>query len=114
MAKLIYKIVTPSQWDEALNDNVFKGAPIDLADGYIHFSTREQVVETAEKHFRGTGRLLLLAFDCVCFGDTLKWEPSRGGALFPHLYTDLDPALCVAKHELLEREDGTHIFPDGF
>lgn len=114
MSETIYKIVTPEQWGEASNTGIFKGAPIDLADGYIHFSTAEQVVETTEKHFKGKGQLFLLAFESEIFGDALKWEPSRGGALFPHLYADLDPALCVAKYELVECDDGSHLFPETF
>lgn len=114
MTQTIYKIVTTKEWDEALELGVFKGAPVDLADGYIHFSTREQVVETAEKHFKGQHPLLLIAFGADQFGDSLKWEPSRGGALFPHLYATLDPTLASGIYPLPIREDGSHIFPEEF
>ena len=111
MTQLIYKILTPDQWAEALAKGTFKGAPVDLADGYIHFSTREQVEETAAKHFAGKGDLLLASFDADSFGETLKWEVSRGGALFPHLYAELDPTLAIDVHDLPQLEDGSHQFP---
>lgn len=114
MIKKIYKILTPEQWQDALSAGIFKGAPVDLADGYIHFSTADQAEETADKHFRNTGNLLLAAFDCDGFGDALKWEPSRGGALFPHLYADLDPSQVLSLHQLTQNEDGTHQFPEQF
>ncbi len=76
-------------WREAARDGVFRGAPIDLADGYIHFSTAAQVAETAARHFAGATDLVLVAVDAAALGDALRWEPSRGGALFPHLYGTL-------------------------
>ena len=95
MSKLIYKIAPDSLWRDAEAAGVFSGAPIDLADGFIHFSTAEQVRETAAKHFAGQDNLLLIAIDAEKLGDALKWEVSRGGALFPHLYAPLDPASAV-------------------
>ena len=92
MNPLIYKIVTRAQWNAAQNAGVFDGAPVDLADGFIHFSTTAQVRETAAKHFAGQDDLLLAAFDTQEFGAALRWEASRGGDLFPHLYATLDPA----------------------
>jgi uncharacterized protein (DUF952 family) len=86
---LVYKIVTATQWRAAKAEGVFRGASIDLADGYIHFSSPEQVEETAAKHFAGQSDLLLVAIDAGKLGDALKWEVSRGGALFPHLYAPL-------------------------
>ena len=79
MSRKIYKILTPKQWEDALAKGVSEGAPVDIADGYIHFSTGDQVEETAAKHFRGQGPLILVSFDIADFGDDLKWEPSRGG-----------------------------------
>ncbi len=114
MSKTIYKIVTVEDWDKALEAGVFKGAAVDLADGYIHFSTREQVEETARNHFYGQHPLLLVAFDAARFGDDLKWEPSRGGDLFPHLYQTLDPNLSSGIYPLPIREDGGHDFPEDF
>lgn len=106
--------MTPEQWQTALSHGVFEGAPVDLADGYIHFSTQGQVVETAQKHFRGQGPLLLLVFDAGDFGGELKWEPSRGGDLFPHLYATLDPGRCIGMHDLTQNSDGSHTFPEIF
>ncbi len=86
---LIYKITPTALWREAEDKGQFDGAPVDLADGFIHFSTAEQVAETAAKHFAGQGDLLLVAIEADALGEALKWEPSRGGALFPHLYRPL-------------------------
>jgi uncharacterized protein (DUF952 family) len=107
----IYKIVPSSLWREAERAGVFRGAPVDLADGYIHFSTAAQAEETAAKHFAGQSDLLLVSVEAETFGARLKWEPSRGGALFPHLYDVLDLA-AVTKVELLPLgADGRHRFP---
>ncbi|POF34911.1 DUF952 domain-containing protein [Roseibium marinum] len=110
--KLIFKIVPRSLWREAVDSGVFKGAPVDLADGFIHFSTVGQVRETAEKHFAEQQDLLLAAFEASAFGDALKWEPSRGGALFPHLYDQLDPACAIWVKDLPLAADGSHVFPE--
>ena len=106
--KTIYKIATCEQWETALRDQNFKGAPIDLQDGYIHFSTASQAQETLDKHFKGQTDLLLLVVETVHFGEELKWEPSRGGDLFPHLYSTLDVNLVSAVHEIKTHENGTH------
>ena len=87
---LIYKILPRAAWQAAQAAGVFKGAAIDLTDGYIHFSTAAQAQETASKHFRGQADLVVLEIEAASLGDALKWEPSRGGALFPHLYGALD------------------------
>ena len=110
---IVYKICDETLWTNAKAVGEFKGAPIDLTDGYIHFSTGEQARETAAKHFAGQGDLLLIAFDADALGDALKWEPSRGGALFPHLYRPfrVDEALWVKPLPLAA--DGTHVFPEG-
>jgi uncharacterized protein (DUF952 family) len=86
---LVYKIAPGALWREAEKAGVFTGAPIDLADGFIHFSTAEQAQETAAKHFRDQAGLLLIAVDAQRLGAKLRFEPSRGGALFPHLYAAL-------------------------
>ena len=112
--KLIYKIATREQWAEAEKTGFFSGAPIDLADGYIHFSTRETARGTALKHFSGQSGLLLVAVDETMLGDSLKYEVSRGGALFPHLYDKLDLNAVVRVAELPLGDNGAHIFPDGF
>jgi uncharacterized protein (DUF952 family) len=106
----IYKIITRAAWAQALADGVFRGAAIDLRDGYIHLSTEAQVKDTARLHFAGQVDLLLVAFDVSDVGDALRWEPSRGGALFPHVYGALNPAL--ARFALpLPWNGSTHDFP---
>lgn len=83
---LIYKIMTAEQWVEFDQTGTFAGAPIDLADGYIHTSTAQQAQETADKHFAAAGGLMLVALDGDTYGNDLVWEVSRGGAKFPHIY----------------------------
>ena len=109
---LIFKIVPRAMWQEAIEAGEFKGAPVDLADGFIHFSDAGQVKETAGKHFAGQADLLLAAFDAESFGEALKWEVSRGGALFPHLYAVLDPKSALWVKDLPLGEDGQHAFPE--
>lgn len=111
MAILIYKICPAALWREAEAAGDFDGAPVDLADGFIHFSTAEQVVETAERHFAGQDGLLLIALDEAKFGPALKYEPSRGGALFPHLYQSLPMSAVAWVKPLPLGSDGKHVFP---
>lgn len=108
---LIFKILGDAEWREAQTTGVYVGAPVDLADGYIHFSTADQAPETAAKHFKGREDLLIAAFDPDALGEALRWETSRGGALFPHLYRSLktQEALWVAP---LPLGPGGHVFPD--
>ena len=108
---LIYKICDKTLWQEALDKGVFVGAPIDLADGYIHFSTASQMRETAARHFAGRDDLVLVAIESAGLGDRLKWEASRGGDLFPHLYAPLDLAHIVWVHPLPLDAKGQHVFP---
>ena len=107
---VIYKIVSTDAWRAAEAAGVFVGAPVDLADGFIHFSTAAQVAETAAKHFAGQTDLLLVAADGAVLGDALTWEPSRGGALFPHLYAPLDPRVALWARPLPLGSDGRHDF----
>ncbi len=107
---LIYKICPSSLWAEAEADGRFLGAPVDVADGYIHFSTAEQVRETARRHFAGQTDLLLIAVDADRLGPALRDEPSRGGALFPHLYGTLDLG-CVRWVVPLPLGPEGHMFP---
>jgi uncharacterized protein (TIGR00369 family) len=109
---LIYKICPDSLWRAAEEEGVFKGAPVDLADGYIHFSTGEQAVETAAKHFKGEPDLVLVSVDDATLGPALRYEPSRGGALFPHLYGPLHIAAVHTVVPLPLGPDGSHLFPD--
>lgn len=108
--RLIYKLLSVEAWNEAEAGGTFRGAPIDLADGYIHFSTEAQVAETAAKHFTGQRNLVLLAVDPQHLGTALKWEVSRGGALFPHLYAPLAVADVLWSKPLPLKGDGSHDF----
>ena len=107
---LIYKIIPENMWRQALALGRFGGAPVDVADGFIHFSSAAQTRETAARHFAGQDNLLLLAVAAAKLGAGLKWEVSRGGAFFPHLYGDLPLAAVVAVHPLPCLADGSHDF----
>lgn len=108
---LIYKIFRRPEWDAFRAAGQTAGAPVDLADGYIHFSTAGQVAETAAKHFATQSDLVLLAINADRLGPALKWEPSRGGALFPHLYRKLELSEVVWDKSLPLGASG-HIFPE--
>jgi uncharacterized protein (DUF952 family) len=111
---LIYHMCKKDEWDAAQTSGVYGGSSQDIADGFIHFSTAEQIVVSAAKHRAGQDGLILLSVDDDALGDILKWEASRGGALFPHLYGEL-PLSAVRKSDALNLgADGKHIFPDGF
>jgi uncharacterized protein (DUF952 family) len=103
----VYKILTASEWAAAEAAGRFEGAAIDLSEGYIHLSTAAQAPETARLHFAGQADLLLLRIDAAALGAALKWEPSRGGQLFPHLYGPLACALVEAATPILLGADGT-------
>jgi len=107
---LIFKILSAAEWRAAERAGVFKGAGIDLADGFIHFSTAEQAAETAAKHFAGQAGLVLVAVDADTLG-AIKWEPSRDGQLFPHLYGALVPRDAAWVKPLPLGPDGKHRFP---
>ena len=109
---VIYKIFRAEEWAQLRRDGNTAGAPIDLADGYVHFSTATQAAETAAKHFAGQDGLMLVAVDTDRLGDDLKWEVSRGDALFPHLYRRLSME-DVLWAQPLPLEAGTHQFPAG-
>ena len=108
----IYKILSTQQWSEAAETGSFLGSPLDIADGFIHFSTAAQVPETARKHFAGVSDLLLVAVDADALGDAIKWEPSRGGDLFPHLYGPLPVKLAVWAKPMPAGPDGNPIVPE--
>ena len=110
---LIYKIFTIEEAEALDRDGWTRGAPVDLADGFIHFSTAEQLRDTAAKHFAGRDGLVLAAVDSDSVDDALKWEPSRGGALFPHYYGPMTLAH-VTWCQPLPLEGDAHRFPDGF
>jgi len=100
-AATAFKILTAQQWAEFERDRVFRGAPIDIADGYIHLSSADQVEGTLEKHFAGQTGLHIAEVDLALLGDAIRWEEARGGALFPHLYGDLpiDAVVTVKKRD---------------
>lgn len=108
---LIYKICSAPQWREAEESGTFKGALIDLADGFIHLSTASQVRETAAKHFAGQDDLVLVAIEEAQLGSALNYEISRGGQPFPHLYGPLSLDAVEWVKELPLGPDGTHLFP---
>jgi uncharacterized protein (DUF952 family) len=107
----IYKICQGAQWAEAERAGEFRGSGIDLADGYIHFSTAGQVAETAAKHFARMPDLVLVAVAAEDVSGALKWEPSRGGVLFPHLYGALPMAAVRWVKPLPLDAAGTHVLP---
>ena len=103
---IVYKIVATEEWAAAETAGAFMGASVDRADGFIHFSTAAQAPETAAKWFAGRGDLTLAAIDAEALGDDLRWEPSRGGALFPHLYRALPMSVVVWSRPLPLGPDG--------
>jgi uncharacterized protein (DUF952 family) len=107
----IYKICPAAMWEAAVATGVFTGSPVDLKDGFIHFSTAAQAEETAAKHFAGQDSLVLAAFNDGALSP-LRYEPSRGGQLFPHLYGPLDPKLALWVKPLPLRANGSHSFPE--
>lgn len=109
----IYKITPEAPWRAAEAAGRFEGAPVDLADGFIHFSTGSQVADTVARHFAGRDGLLLVAVDPDALGPALRWEPSRGGALFPHLYGPLPMAAVRWVAPLRLGPDGRPVPPGG-
>ncbi|WP_322867044.1 DUF952 domain-containing protein [Aquicoccus sp. G2-2] len=109
---LIYKIFRAPEWQALEKVGETRGAPVDLADGFVHFSTADQVAETAAKHFKGETGLVLLAIEATALGEALKWEPSRGGALFPHLYRGLRREDVLWARPLPLDDAGGHVFPE--
>src|SRR5271166_6299720 len=107
---LIFKIVASDEWRVAESAGAFAGAEVDRADGYIHFSTAAQAPETAAKWFAGRGDLTLVAVDAAALGADLVWEPSRGGALFPHLYAALPLSAVVWSRTLPIGPCRKHVF----
>ncbi len=111
---VIYHMCRADEWAAALETGSYPGSSQDQADGFIHFSTKEQVWTSAAKHRRGQDGILLLAVRTADLGDALKWEPSRGGALFPHLYGPLPVSAAIEATPLALGDDGVHVFPAGF
>lgn len=107
----IFKILPAAMWSRAVEAGAFTGSPVDIADGFIHFSTAAQVRATAAKHFAGQSDLVLVAIAIERIGQPLKWEPSRGGDLFPHLYSPLPTSAAVWVRPLPLDDSGQHLFP---
>ncbi len=105
----IYKILTREAWDEALAQGEYRGSALDLTDGFIHFSTAGQAQETARRHFTGQAGLVVLSVDAEALGDALRWEPSRGGDLFPHLYAPLSCNLVLGVRAARLGRDGAPV-----
>jgi len=104
--RIVYKVLSVAELRQMQRDGVFHGSPADIADGYIHLSCRSELAATVDKHFRGVDGLMLAAVDLSRLGDAVRWEPSRGGQLFPHIY-GLLPVEAVVSVTILERT------PDG-
>jgi uncharacterized protein (DUF952 family) len=109
--KIAYKVLLPEQLAALESDGVFVGAPVDLADGYIHMSTAAQCADTIAKHFAGKSDLRIVSVDLEALGPSLKWEPSRGGDLFPHLYAPLSLDAVIAYGPLEFDDDGSIRYP---
>ena len=107
---LIFKIVGAEEWRAAEADGVFRGSAVDLADGYMHFSTADQASATAAKWYAGRSDLRLIAADAEALGEALRWETARGGALFPHLYAALSMSAVRWRRDLPIGDDGLHQF----
>lgn len=108
----IYHMCKQEEWEVAQKAGSYGGSSQDQTDGFIHFSTEEQIVESAAKHRAGQGGLVLLTVDADLLGATLKWEASRGGGLFPHLYGDLPVSAVFKADPLPLGPDGRHVFPE--
>jgi uncharacterized protein (DUF952 family) len=107
---MIYKIWRADEWAALQQNGETSGAPIDITDGYIHFSTAKTVAATAQKYFADAADLIIASYNSDDFGTALKWEPARDGDLFPHLYAPLK-ASATQQHAPLPRKNGAHIFP---
>jgi uncharacterized protein (DUF952 family) len=111
MTRMIYHMCPAETWEAAVRAGEYRGTDDDLRDGFIHFSTADQIAESARRHRAGQAGLLLLAVESARLGDRLKWEKSRGGALFPHLYGALDPAEVAWVEPLPLGPAREHVFP---
>lgn len=112
--RIIFHMCRAAEWEQALAAGAYRGSSQDAADGFIHFSTGSQVEESAAKHRAGQDGLVLLTVDGAALGDALRWEPSRGGQLFPHLYGPLPPVAVLRADPLPLGPDGRHAFPANF
>lgn len=108
----VFKVLPRSDWEAACVAGHYSGSADDVRDGFIHFSTAEQLVGTLSKHFNGQDGLVLVSFETSTLGDGLKWEPSRGGELFPHLYGAVDTTHALATYDLPLDDLGIPQVPD--
>lgn len=111
--QIAYKVLTAPQLAQLLEEGIFAGSFADLADGFIHLSTADQLPGTLDKHFAGHADVHLAAIDLAALGDAVRWEPSRGGDLFPHVYAPLPLAAVLAHAPLAREENGQLILPKG-
>lgn len=114
MSERVYKVCPEQDWVRACATGHHEGSADDKRDGYIHLSTREQLAGTLAKHYRGQAGLLLVAFDAAALAPGLRWEPSRGGALFPHLYAALPASMALAVMPLALGPDDVPLLPEEF
>ncbi|WP_291833313.1 DUF952 domain-containing protein [Brevundimonas sp.] len=113
MSEIAYKLVDHAEWELARLDGAYAGSAVDLKDGYIHMSSAAQLAETARRHYAGRGDLLLIEVDLAVLGEALKWEASRGGDLFPHLFAPLPVSAARDERGLSVDADGIMRFEDG-
>jgi uncharacterized protein (DUF952 family) len=113
MTDVAYKLVDRTEWAAARAAGAYAGSAVDLADGFIHLSGADQLAETARRHYAGRADLMLVAVDLRPLGDDLRWEASRGGALFPHLYAPLPVATATDERPLSVDAEGVMRFDDG-
>ncbi len=114
LSPTIYHICRRDEWQNAQDSGSYAGSSQDQADGFIHFSGRDQVEASAAKHRAGQGGLVLLAVDPAALGEALRWEASRGGVAFPHLYGALPRSAVIAVHDLALAASGLHVFPQAY
>jgi uncharacterized protein (DUF952 family) len=105
-----YKICAASDWERAVAAGAYAGAPVDIADGYIHLSTAAQIGDTLRRHFAGRAGLVLVAIDLGKLGDTVRWEPSRGGDLFPHIYGPLPIIAAIERQDIPDEDEARTSF----
>ncbi len=110
-APIVYKILTATEWQHAVKSGTYGGSADDVRDGFIHLSAATQLAATLRRHFAGQANLMIVAFDSAGLGELLRWEVSRGGQLFPHLYADLPAAAAIAEATVVQAADGSHLLP---
>lgn len=108
---MVYKIAPRAVWEAAVRDGIYRGSPDDHRDGFIHLSSGAQVAGTLARHYAGQSDLVLIAYAAAGLGGALKWEPSRGGDLFPHVYGPLEPAAALWVRPIAVGADGRHTLP---